>query len=274
MKLYDSAFSPFARKVRMVLEHKGLAFEAVDGLLKTNHEALRAVNGRIEVPVLVDDGIVVVNSADIVAYLEHRYPDKPVYPVDPAVRAQARAWERTADTLVDAVLINVSYWRWADRKDAMPAGLLEAARKDMDLVYARLEQDLAGQEFVCGELSIADIALFPHMSAAKAMGVEFAKERHPNVARWSRQMRQLLVCSADLKRALDYVMRLGERDVERRRIFWRGDRIEWMLARGFHDWFMREIAEGRVLWPGPALPPDSRHAHVASETRVRREAER
>ena len=25
--LYDNAFSPFARKVRMVLEHKGLAFE-------------------------------------------------------------------------------------------------------------------------------------------------------------------------------------------------------------------------------------------------------
>ena len=34
MKLYDSAFSPFARKVRMVLEHKGLEFEAVDGLVK------------------------------------------------------------------------------------------------------------------------------------------------------------------------------------------------------------------------------------------------
>ena len=32
IKLYDSAFSPFARKVRMVLDHKGLSYEAVDGL--------------------------------------------------------------------------------------------------------------------------------------------------------------------------------------------------------------------------------------------------
>jgi glutathione S-transferase len=255
MKLYDSAFSPFARKVRLVLEHKGLACDVVDGLLKANHDALRAVNGRVEVPALVDGDTVVVNSADIVSYLEHRYPQKPVYPADPAVRAQARAWERSADTLIDAVLINVSYWRWADRKDAMPAGLLEAGRKDMDLVYQRLEQDLGGKEFVCGQLSIADLALFPHMSATKAMGVEFARERHPNVARWFRQMRQLPICAADLKRALDYVTRMGQLDVERRRIFWRGDRIEWMLARGFHDWFMREIAEDRVLWPGPALPP-------------------
>ena len=131
MKLYDSAFSPFARKVRMVLEHKGLPFEAVDGLLKSSHAALQAVNGRVEVPVLVDDGITVVNSADIVAYLEFRYPEKPVYPSDPAARVHARAWERTADTLIDAVLVNLSYWKLLDRHDAMPAGLLEKARADM-----------------------------------------------------------------------------------------------------------------------------------------------
>src|SRR4029077_4276066 len=71
IKLYDSAFSPFARKVRIVLEYKGLNYEPVDGLLKSNHAALNAVNGRIEVPALVDDDIVVVNSADIVAYLDN-----------------------------------------------------------------------------------------------------------------------------------------------------------------------------------------------------------
>ena len=61
IKLYDSAFSPFARKVRMVLDHKGLDYETVDGLLKSNHDALKVVNGRIEVPALVDGDIVVVN---------------------------------------------------------------------------------------------------------------------------------------------------------------------------------------------------------------------
>ena len=80
IKLYDSSFSPFARKVRIVLEYKGLNYEVVDGLLKSNHAALKAVNGRIEVPALVDGDIVVVNSADIVAYLDNRYPAKSVYP--------------------------------------------------------------------------------------------------------------------------------------------------------------------------------------------------
>ena len=150
LKLYDSAFSPFARKVRMVLEHKGLEFEAIDGLLKSNHAALKAVNGRIEVPVLVDGDVVVVNSADIVAYLEFRYPANPVYPEAPAARVHARAWERAADTFIDGILINISYWKWADRQDTMPAGLLAAARADFRQVYSALDRELAHREFVSG----------------------------------------------------------------------------------------------------------------------------
>ena len=252
--LFDSAFSPFARKVRMVLEHKGVDFEALDGLLKSNHAALQAVNGRIEVPVLVDGDITVVNSANIVSYLEFRYPTKPVYPEAPAARVHARAWERAADAFIDAILIDISYWKWADRQDSMPAGLLEAGRADLRLVYDALDGELADREFVSGPLSIADMALFPHLASAKAMEVEFSAQEHPNLARWFKQMRALPTCIADLRRARDFVATLGGGDVERRRIFWRGDRIEWMLARGFHDWFFKEIEERRVLWPGPALP--------------------
>jgi len=255
MKLLDSAFSPFARKVRMVLEHKGLAFETIDGLLKSNHTALVATNSRAEVPALIDGEITVVNSADIVAYLEHRYPQKPVYPADPATRARARAWERTADTLIDPIITDISYWRWAERPDSMPEGLLEAARADLSRVYEGLDRDLAGRDFVCGALSIADIALFPHLAAVRSMDAGFSPETHKNIASWLERTRAQPIVEADRKRTRAYVVKLKTLDLERRRIFWRGDRIEWLLAHGFHDWFMREIAEGRVLWPGPTLPP-------------------
>jgi len=252
--LYGNPFSPFARKVRMVLEHKGLAFESIDGLLKSNHEALEAVNGRIEVPVVVDDDITIVNSADIVNYLEFRYPGNPVYPDPLAARVHARAWERTADTFIDAILIDISYWTWSDRPDQMPDGLLRAARSDLRLVYDALDAQLARSEFVSGPLSIADIALFPHLASTKAMDVSFSAQEHPNLARWFKQMRTLPICADDLKRTKDYLVRLKDRDIERRRIFWRGDRIEWMLARGHHEWFLKEINENRVLWPGPTVP--------------------
>jgi hypothetical protein len=57
-----------------------------------------------------------------------------------------------------------------------------------------------------------------------------------------------------MQRARDYVAHMNERDLERKRIFWRGDRIEWILARGFHPWFFKEVNEGRAIWPGAALP--------------------
>jgi glutathione S-transferase len=254
MQLFDSAFSPFARKVRMVLELKGLAFEAKDGLLKSSRAELEAVNGRVEVPTLVDGDTIVVNSSDIVGYLEHRYPDRPVYPRAPDARVHARAWERTADTFIDPILVDISYWKWAERPDTMPAGLLEAARADLSLVYDALEAELAEREYVSGSLSIADLSLFPHVASARAMEVPHSAEHHPNLTRWFKRMRSLPICAADLERARSFMAGMGGDGLEREKIFWRGDRIEWILARGFQDWFFNEIREHRVLWPGPALP--------------------
>ncbi len=238
----------------MVLEYKELTFRSVDGLLKSNHDLLKTINGRTEVPVLIDDDVVVVNSSDIVAYLDDRYPQRSIYPADPAIRVRARAWERAADTFLDAILINVSYWKWATRKDAMPRGLLEAALADIELTYERLDHDLARSEFVCGAFSIGDIALFPHLSGVTTLGLPYSSTKHANILRWHDQMRSLPVCRADIQRARDYFGCLREMDIETERIFWRGDRIEWMLAHGFGDWFFGEVAAGRVLWPGASLP--------------------
>ena len=95
--LYDNPFSPFARKVRMVLFWKNLAFESIDALALSTLEALGTVNPRREVPVLVDGDARVVNSADIVAYLDHRHGPPLALPEEPSRRAEARAWERLAD---------------------------------------------------------------------------------------------------------------------------------------------------------------------------------
>ena len=145
---------------------------------------MKAVNGRVEVPALVDGDVVIVNSADIVAYLDYRYRAKSVYPDAPAGRVHSRAWERVADTFVDPILVDISYWKWAERPDKIPDGLLEAARADLRNVYDALNTELSARQFVSGPLSIADIALFPHIASAKAMEVEFSAQDHPNVGRW------------------------------------------------------------------------------------------
>ena len=90
--LYDNPFSPFARKVRMVLWFKQVPFESIDALATNEHERLLAVNPRAEVPVLVDEDLIVANSAEIAAYLEDRFPTPALLPPSPELRAKARSW--------------------------------------------------------------------------------------------------------------------------------------------------------------------------------------
>ena len=254
--LYDNAFSPFARKVRIALAWKGIVHAVVDGLALENRDRLAAVNGRVEVPAIDHDGVVVVGSSDIVAYLERVSPGRPLAPADHAGWVHARAWERCADTLVDPILINVSYWLRANRKDPMPDGMLEAARRDLEAVYGALERDLDGNEFVAGPaLSIAEVALFPHLTATRSFGLGYDAARFPRVHAWLTRLRAMDVFAADLARVKAFLAEFLESDShERRKIFWRGDRLEWMLARGYHDWFMGEVAADRVLWPGLGIP--------------------
>ena len=253
--LYDNPFSPFTRKVRMVLDHKGLAFTRIDALTLAHADALRAVNPRREVPVLVDDGLTVVNSADIVAYLEHRYPQPPVYPADVAVRVAARAWERLADGVLDAIIHDISIWAWPTlrRDDVPPPGLIEAGRDDLAAVCGRLEDALTAGPFVCGALSVADFAVYPHLSALRPLGLGVDPAVHPKLTAWMHRMRGLPVVARDLAYIKD-AARAAFVDVpspyEAHAIVWRGDRIEWLFHHGFAAWWCAEYQAGRAVVPG------------------------
>jgi glutathione S-transferase len=250
--LYDNPFSPFARKVRMALQLKGVAFRSIDALAVGERERLLAVNPRGEVPVLVDGEVTVASSADIAAYLEDRFPTPALLPPSPALRAKARSWQRVADTVLDAIVHDISLWAWPThrRADPPPAGLLEAGRRDLERVCARLEGALGAEGFLCGELSIADLALFPHVSSLKLLGVSL--DPFPQVLRWSREMRALPVVRADLdyvKRSVVEKFSAGASPYEAEKVVWRGDRIEWLLAHGFQDWFHAELESGRAVVP-------------------------
>jgi glutathione S-transferase len=252
--LYDNPFSPFARKVRLVLAAKGIPVDSVDALALANQPALRALNPRAEVPVLVDEGLVVTNSADIVAYLEDRYPDPPVLPRPPAARVAARSWERLADGTLDAIIHDVSIWTWPThrRSDVPPPGLVEAGLRDLTQVFDRLEEALAGRDFLCGEVTIADLALFPHLSSLKVLGISFEPVRRPNLAAWDRRLRALPIVRTDLETVRQAAVEkfgTGKSPYESQAIVWRGDRLEWLFHHGFADWWMAEVRAGRAIVP-------------------------
>ncbi len=254
IKLYDNPFSPFARKVRMVLAHKEIPFQSIDALAKEHHGDLVGANPRAEVPVLDDGGFIVSNSSEIVAYLEDRYPEPRVLPSAPMERAKARSWERLSDSFVDSVVHDISIWMWPthQRLDEPPQGLMEAGRRDLEGFIERMESSLGGKGFLCGELTVADLAIFPHLSSLKPLGIVIEAEKHPRLSDWIRRMRSLPIVRNDL----DYVKRMavqkfleGPSPYEGERIIWRGDRLEWLFANGFHDWWLGELRAGRAVLP-------------------------
>jgi glutathione S-transferase len=252
LTLFTNGFSPFARKVAMALAYKGLDHESVDGLTHANRDRLLAVNPRAEVPVLVDDDIVVVNSSDICAYLDQRYPERPIYPQALKARVEARALERLADTRIDAIMLDCSIWTWADRKDPPLPGLKEAGQRDLDTIFARVEETLGHytSPLPFAHLTIAEFALWPHLAALRPLGFALDPEKYPRLAAWFAAMRRDKLFLEDARRTADFMKTIGTTsEFEREKIFWRGDRVEWLLARGFHDWFFGEIKAGRAIWP-------------------------
>jgi glutathione S-transferase len=94
--LFSYKVSPYAAKVRAILRYKGIAFaeKIVDPL---DRRELKRLSGQILVPVLQDGETVVADSTAIARFLDERYPQKPILPKDPALRARALLLEEWAD---------------------------------------------------------------------------------------------------------------------------------------------------------------------------------
>lgn len=244
LTLYDSPLSPFCRKVRMVMEYKKLPFEPVN---ESTAEEWGLFNRRAEIPILLHDDLVIINSADIVSYLDDAFPDFPVRPSDAKRRAAARAWERTADTLVDAIVTNMAIWTWADI-GPRPEGLLKANQAEIRDVYNDLERDLGEEPFVCSKLSIADFALLPHLMAAWHLDLRCDKDRHPRVAGWLDRMRDHELCRADVERVRNWWKNRSTSTLETDKINWGTHRLELYLAQGFHERLLEDIRHNRMLW--------------------------
>ncbi len=249
---FGNDFSPFSRKVRLALEYKEIDYRFRDGLAKINHEALFTVNPRLEVPTIEHDGVVVSQSVHIVAYLDEVFSNNLIFPERPADRALARRIEHLFSTTIDAAIVNCSLWTWASRKDDRPEGLFEAAQKDINEALQELEEILKLQrgKYMFGvEPGVVEFTIWPHISALKPLGFKIDDNQFPHVLRWMDTMKEGILFRNDTAKTAEFLATMTDESHERIKIAWRGDRIEWMLARGYHQWLNREIEAERVIWP-------------------------
>jgi glutathione S-transferase len=99
LRLFNTARSPFGRKVRIVLHEKDLAFEEVAVDLANRSPEFLAVSPLGKVPVLVDGETAIFDSTVVVEYLEDAFPNPPMF----GVGVRQRLVHRTLDELGDHV---------------------------------------------------------------------------------------------------------------------------------------------------------------------------
>ncbi len=185
MKLVIATPSPFARKARVALLEKGLAFETViDNPWNPGAQA-PACNPLGKIPVLLtpDDGAI-FDSKVIVEYVEAKWPASPLLPVDAMQRVAARQVEAVADGVCDAVVLIVL-------ERARPEGLRSAdwvarQRAKVDAGVADAEGRLGGRAWFVGDaFGLADIAVGCMLGYLDLRLPEFAwRAIAPRLARW------------------------------------------------------------------------------------------
>lgn len=251
LTLYDDVFSPYARKVRIALYEKGLEFERVRALHgDCNRTDFVHVNPRAEVPALVDGTLSLYDSTIICEYLEDRYPTPMLYPGAPELRARSRQIEDLADTQLDAATYAVAIVELG-RRTPVPT-LHAAAERDLARLYGQLEGMLERTEYLAGEFSIADVAVYPHLVAASFLGFSIDGARHPRLAAWLNRIAARPTVArddADVVETLQRLQREGGTGFDPYRVQWRSDRLEWIFKHGFSEWFADEMKAGQVFFP-------------------------
>ena len=199
MKLFTFATSPYARKVRMALDYKGVSYEPIERCYSIDRkEDLRCVNLRAEVPTLVlDDGRMIADSTIICEYIEDAYPQPPLCPKDSYERARMRMIEDLCDRAFDAASFGMGLAML--RNEAPEASAIrEAASKELRALLGVLDCELGEREFFCGDLSLADLAAVCHVHDARELPRLHAWMQVCAALRWLAQ-----IMSASVRRSLN-----------------------------------------------------------------------
>lgn len=172
MKLYAGVVCPHSHRTRLVLCEKDISIEIEPVDPGAMPEDLRDLNPYGDLPVLVDRGRVLYNSAIIMEYLDERFPHPPLMPVDPINRAQARLmlWR------IDRDWFSLHRTLTEPDKKSDVAGARKVLRDGLTAIAPLFQQ----HEFVFGEgPTLVDCALAVLLWRLPVYGIELPAPARP-----------------------------------------------------------------------------------------------
>ena len=184
--------TPNGHKVTIALEEMGLPYEIVLVNILDNGQGQPAFldispNGRI--PALVDhDGagerVKIFESGAILQYLGRK--SGRFYPVSEAGRSWVDAWVFWQMSALGPMSGQVNWFvrvsKVPNRDPRDSAYPIKRYTKEVRRLYAVLERELAGKEYICGDYSIADMACWPWVDKYHGNAGELAE--YPHISAW------------------------------------------------------------------------------------------
>lgn len=186
LQFYYNPISVNARRVWVALLEKQLAFEPIlvdlDG--GQFEPGFTALNPLQRLPVLVDDGLRVIESLAILDYLETKYPTPSLMPSDPAAIALVRMVMMTAVNELQLATIPLTRPLVGLETDAQK---LAVAQQQIPTILQFYEHLLGEQTFFGGEqLSLADIVAGTLVPALPMYG--FSLETYLSLQAWAERL--------------------------------------------------------------------------------------
>lgn len=197
VRLYRAEWSTNCERVGLALAHKGIAAQSVM-IEYTNRAPVEAISGQRLVPVIEDAGAVISDSVAIIRHLERRTPEPPLFPAEPARRAELdvfiewfeRVYKRPPNE-IDSEL----------ERDPPDRGRIEELGAEMRERLGVFERMLEGRDYLLGEFGAADCIAYPFLKYAagreddddERFHVILAEHQpladdHPNLRGWIARM--------------------------------------------------------------------------------------
>lgn len=220
LHLYHSNVSNCSMRVCLTLEEKGLPWTSHHlDIRKKEHitEEYFGINPNGLVPTLVHDGKVLIESADIIDYLDLEFPDPPLRPSSDEEIGEMLEWmHRAAGIHLKAVKTHIYDMRMrgtmtqaAEEKElyeqlqtnkellefhhksasgSFTQQELDTAKATLDECFADLNVALQGREWIVGDnFSLADIAWIPVQFTLHVLA-GYSFEPYPAVADWAQRI--------------------------------------------------------------------------------------
>jgi glutathione S-transferase len=181
--LYDHPASSNCMKARILLRQLEIPFERVTvdlftGETRTPEHFGRNPDGRI--PVLeLDDGQTIPESGAILTYLG---AGTSYLPEDRLTRARVAQWMFFEQNRIEAELSYARFLKLSGRAEQIPEVYENRLQRGEDALVA-LDRGLSdGREFIAGDYSIADVALYAYVHCADDAGTRLAD--HEAIVAW------------------------------------------------------------------------------------------